>query len=101
MSLATENLYLAAFARTSGAALRRVVVSRTNGRDTAVFELDCQWAEKLLDEYDAGTAIVNLADYRRHLEELKDELFGALREIERRNENARPRSRERRRPTPR
>ena len=88
MALATENLYLGAYAMTNGARLHRVIVSRTDGRTTALFELDCVWSQKLVDEYYAGTATVNLAEYRHHLEALKDELFGALRGE---NENGRRR----------
>ena len=75
--ISTENLYLAAFARTNGATLKRVILSRSNGRDTAVFELECPWADRLSTEYYNGTAVVNLAEYREHLEKLKDELFDA------------------------
>jgi hypothetical protein len=90
MPLSTENLYLGAYALTHGAELKGVAVSRSNGRRTAVFELDCPWVHKLADEYYGGTAVVNLTEYRRHLEELKDELFGALRktETEQRREHA-------------
>jgi hypothetical protein len=83
MGLATENLYLGAYALTNGASLVRVVVSRSNGRRTAVFELDGPQVDELAEAYWAGTAEVNLARYREHLERLKDQLFGALR----RNEN--------------
>ena len=78
MPLATENLYLSAYVLTNGALLSRVLVSRTNGRKTAVFELEGPWVQRLSDEYFSGTACVNLAEYRRHLEALKDELFTAL-----------------------
>lgn len=89
MSLMTENLYLGAYALTNGAELKGVAVSRANGRRTAVFELDCPWIQKLADEYLAGAAVVNLAEYRQHLEGLKDELFGALRQIEMESETER------------
>ena len=75
--LASENLYLAAYALTHGARLKRISVSRSNGRKTAVFELDSPWVQKLSDEFYTGTAVVNLAEYRNHLEELKDQLFAA------------------------
>lgn len=76
---ATENVYLAAYLRTEGAELKTVQVSRSEGRSTAVFELDGPSVQRAADSYYAGTATVNLAAYRRHLEALKDELFGALR----------------------
>lgn len=80
--LASENLYLAAYALTHGAKLKRISVSRSNGRRTAVFELDSPWVQKLSDEFYAGTAVVNLSEYRNHLEELKDQLFAALKKTE-------------------
>ena len=76
----TENLYLAALLCTNGGGvLRRVVVSLANGRRTAVFELECAAGDELAGSFYDGSAIVNLADYRNHLEQLKDELFRALR----------------------
>ena len=89
-SLATENLYLAAYQVSEGAELRTVQVSRANGRSTAVFELEGPAVQRVAEAFWAGTAVVNLAEYRRHLETLKDELFGALRrnEIEKRENDA-------------
>ena len=95
-AIATENLYLAAFARTNGATPKRLTVSHANGRDTAVFELECPWADRLSTEYYNGTAVVNLAEYREHLEKLKDELFDALRRKQRRRDHVRARARQRR-----
>lgn len=80
--LLTENLYLGAFVLLNGAELKRVRVSRVNGRTTAVFEIDGACVQRLSDEYLSGTAVVNLADYRKHLEGLKDELFAALKRNE-------------------
>jgi hypothetical protein len=80
--LATENLYLGAYALSQGAALKAVVVSRSNGRTTAVFELDGPAVDQAAEDYYASRAVVNLADYREHLEALKDRLFGALRRTE-------------------
>jgi hypothetical protein len=97
MPLATENLYLGAYALSQGARLKGVVVSRSNGKTTAVFELDGPWVNQLQDEYYRGTAVVNLAEYRRHLEALKDKLFAALRrsESERREDHAHRKARAR------
>jgi len=81
--LVTENLHLSAYALANGARLKAVSVSRTNGRRTVIFELEAAYMHRLADEYYGQAAIVNLADYRRCVEELKDELFGALREDER------------------
>lgn len=80
--LASENLYLAAYALTHGARLKRISVSRSNGRKTAVFEIDSPSADKLSAEFYSGDAVVNLAEYRNHLEELKDQLFAALKKTE-------------------
>jgi hypothetical protein len=81
-ALSTENLYLGAFALSQGAELKRVVLSRSNGRTTAVFELEGQDVETLVRTYWEGSAIVNLAQFRESLEGLKDRLFEALRENE-------------------
>lgn len=92
MGLATsENLYFAAYALTEGAALRRITVSRSNGRSTAVFELEAPGMEKLSAAYYNATAEVNLAAFRNELEALKDRLFRALRENETHTETKRRR----------
>jgi hypothetical protein len=80
--LTTENLYFAAYALTAGARLRRIAVSRSNGRSTAIFELEAPGIEKLSAAYYDSTAVVNLAAFRNQLEALRDELFRALRENE-------------------
>ena len=83
MGLATsENLYFAAYALTEGAALKGITVSRSNGRSTAVFELEAPAIEKLSAAYYNATAVVNLAAFRNRLEALRDDLFRALRENE-------------------
>ena len=82
MGLATENLYLGAYALANGASLTRVLVSHSNGRRTAVFELEGARVEELAEDYYAERAVVNLARYREQLERLKDQLFGALRRSE-------------------
>jgi hypothetical protein len=74
----TENLALAAYALAEGAELRRITVSRSNGRRTAVFEIDSPEIEKLSTSYYDGSAIINLSRYRNSLEALKDQLFRAL-----------------------
>ena len=91
-TVTTENLYLGAYALTHGARLTGITVSRSNGRRTAVFELECDWVHRLADEYYSGAATVNLAEYRRHLEELKDELFTTLRRNETERRSARDQS---------
>ena len=79
MTCSTENLYLGAYLLSEGAELRRVSVSRANGRTTALFELEGEAVERASELFFSRRAIVNLAQYRRHLEALKDELFDALR----------------------
>ena len=93
--LITENLYLGAYALLNGAALQKINVSRSNGRTTAVFEIASPHADKLSDEFYQSTAIVNLGEYREHLERLKDELFATLKkhETERRDHETYPRPR--------
>jgi tRNA 2-selenouridine synthase SelU len=87
--LVTENLYLGAYALANGAQLKGVVVARSNGRKTVVFELDAPHVQRLADEFykEEETAVVNVAAFRQALEELKDELFAALRRTESEREN--------------
>ena len=73
--LITENLYLGAYALVNGATLERVSLSRSNGRTTAVFESSRPGAE-VVRRVLRGTAVVNLQEYRRHLEALKDSSSG-------------------------
>ena len=79
MELATEDLYLGAYVLSRGGALKGVRVSRASGRRTAVFALRGPRVSEEAEAYYAGRAVVNLREYREHLEALKDELFGALR----------------------
>jgi len=94
--LATD-VYLGAWLLHSGAVLKGVQISRSNGRATAVFELDGPRLDEHAARFYREEAEVNLAAYRRHLEALKDELFDAIRrnDAERRTDDARhdPRSR--------
>lgn len=92
--LQTENLYLGAFALLGGARLERIVLSRANGRRTAVFELEGDGLEALSAEFFSSRATVNLAAFRQELEFLKDRLFEALHEPETETE-ASPRPRRR------
>lgn len=78
----TENLALAAYALSEGAELRRISVSRSNGRRTAVFEIDSPAMERLSAAYYDGSAVVNLARYRNEFDGLKDALFQALQKTE-------------------
>ena len=94
--LATD-VYLGAWLIQSGAVLKRVQVSHSNGKPTAVFELEGPAIEQHAAEFFGEVAVVNLAAYRRHLETLKDSLFDAFRknEAERRTDDAHPRDRAR------
>ena len=87
--LATD-VYLGAWLLTEGAELKGVQLSRSNGKTTAVFELDGPGIEEHAALYFKERAVVNLAVYRRHLEKLKDELFDAIRrnDAERRPDDA-------------
>jgi hypothetical protein len=84
--LATD-LYLGAWLLHSGAVLKGVQVSRSNGKATAVFELEGPGLEEHAREWFEGRAVANVAAYREKVEALKDRLFDALRE----NENERRR----------
>ena len=81
--LATD-LYLGAWLLHSGAVLKGVQVSRSNGNGklTAVFELEGSGLEEHARQWFEGRAVANLAAYRERLEGLKDELFRALRQNE-------------------
>lgn len=79
---ASENLYLAAYCTTHGARLKRITVSRSNGRATAVFELEGADVHRLFAEYYGENAIVRLSAFRQALEELKDQLFATLKKTE-------------------
>jgi len=83
----TESLFLGAYALSEGAVLKRVVVTRANGRTTAAFDFEAPNAEKLTADFYSEAAVVNLARFREHLESLKDELFGALRRAQMENED--------------
>jgi len=87
--LATD-VYLGAWLMNEGAELKGVNISRSNGKTTAVFELDGPAIEEHAAQYFGERATVNLAAYRRHLEALKDQLFDAIRrnETERRTDDA-------------
>lgn len=80
--MVTESLYLGAYALSRGASLKRVVVSRANGRTQAAFELEAKDADELAADFYGRRAVVNLADFREQLEGLKDELFRAIRQSE-------------------
>ena len=85
----TENLSLAAYACSEGAVLRRITVSRSNGRRTAVFELESPDIERLSAAYYDESAIVNLSRFRNQLERLKDRLFQALKTTETQDQDRR------------
>jgi hypothetical protein len=97
--MVTESLYLGAYALSRGASLKRVVVSRSNGRTTAAFELEAPEADELASDFYQRRAVVNLAEYREHLEALKDQLFGALRRSENENETQRRKTHDEDRPS--
>ena len=78
----TENLALAAYALSEGAELRRIRVSRANGRRTAVFEIESAAMESLSGAFYDSSAVVNLARYRDQVSRLKDALCDALRVTE-------------------
>jgi len=87
MRLTTTDLYESGFLHCAGARLSDVWNERHKA-STVIFVFDdCKQSEGRLEElqrsYHAGTATVNLADYRRSLETIKDRMFRILR-----NENS-------------
>ena len=88
MHLTTTDLYESSFLHCCGAKLARAWVDRGRRRKTVVFlfEGNGQLAQ-LQTEYHTGRAVVNLAEYRASLEELKETMFGLLRGAPQENKN--------------
>ena len=53
-----------------------------NGRGQAFFQIEGKGLEELEEAYRSGRALVNPLQLKESLNELKDELFGRLRENE-------------------
>ena len=79
MRLTTTDLYESGFLHCAGAQLADVWNER-NRTSTVVFVFDGDYQlEELQKSYHNGTATVNLADYRRSVETLKDMMFDIIR----------------------
>lgn len=91
MRLATSDLYESGFFLCSGARLAEVVPDRSGASPKIVFTFEggCE-IEELQKSYWNGNATVNLSEYRRSLETLKDIMFRYVRgEEKRENKNRR------------
>ena len=79
MRLTTTDLYESGFLLCAGARLAEIWNER-NKASTVIFVFDGNYElEELQRSYHNGTATVNLADYRRSLETVKDRMFAVLR----------------------
>lgn len=83
--LQTEDLYLAAYALTRGAELKRLRVRLIGSRRLAVFHIEGgEDLDQVEDLYWRGEAVANLTLLKFHLRRLKDRAWDAVREEERR-----------------
>lgn len=90
MRLATSDLYESGYFLCSGARLAEVVPDRSGPGLKLVFTFEGGYEiEEMQRSYWNGNATVNLADYRRSLEALKDIMFRQLRGEESRNRRGR------------
>jgi len=84
MRLATSDLYESGFFLCGGAKLAEVVPDRSGPILKVVFTFEGNYElEEMQKNYWNGNATVNLAEYRRSLETLKDIMFRHIREQER------------------
>lgn len=104
MRLTTTDLYESGFLHCAGARLADVWNERHKA-STVVFVFDdCKQSEGQLEElqrsYHAGTATVNLADYRHSLETIKDAMFRILRNENQQGASTHPKERRNRNENP-
>ena len=80
MRLATSDLYESGYFLCGGACLAEVVPDRSGASPKLVFAFDGgDELGEMQRSYHCGTATVNLAEYRRSLEALKDIMFRHIR----------------------
>ena len=80
MRLATSDLYESGYFLCGGARLAEVVPDRSGASPKLVFAFDGgDELGEMQRSYHCGTATVNLAEYRRSLEALKDIMFRHIR----------------------
>ena len=79
MRTTTTDIYESSFLHCSGMTLADMWLDRGRLHNTAVFafEGDCRLTE-LQNSYHTGNAVVNLADYRRSLNRLRELMFRLL-----------------------
>ena len=83
MRLATSDLYESGYFLCGGAKLAEVVPDRSGASPKLVFTFEGNYElEEMQKNYWNGNATVNLAEYRRSLEVLKDIMFRHIRENE-------------------
>ena len=78
-SLATDDLFLAAYALSEGAELVGVDIVVSGARPVATFRLSAPRLSRLERAYLDGTAMTNVNSLKRYLKYVKDVLFNRLR----------------------
>jgi len=80
MRLATSDLYESGYFLCGGARLAEVIPDRSGASPKIVFTFEGDYGlEEMRKNYWNGNATVNLAEYRRSLETLKDIMFRHIR----------------------
>lgn len=80
MRLATSDLYESGYFLCGGARLAEVIPDRSGASPKIVFTFEGDYGlEEMRKSYWNGNATVNLAEYRRSLEHLKDIMFRHIR----------------------
>jgi hypothetical protein len=101
--LETDDLFLGAYGLVRGGELASVEVRGKNGRRVAVFQISGAAAEEAEREYHGGETTVDLRILKAEVRRLKDAVFTAIREEQRRGDagyEGRDRSRQVREPAP-
>lgn len=86
MELRTDDLFLAAYALTRGAAVAGVDMSGRNGRRLAFVRLTGEGLAELEREYLAGRATANVTVLRDLVRHVKDVMFAAIRSADEKEE---------------
>ena len=84
--LETDDLFLGAYGLVRGGELASVEVRGKNGRRVAVFQISGAAAEEAEREYHGGETTVDLRILKAEVRRLKDAVFTAIREEERRGD---------------
>jgi hypothetical protein len=93
--LQTDDLFLGAFGLVRGGELRAVELRGTNGRRVAIFTICGPGVEEAVREFHRGAALVDLRLLKSEVRRLKDAAFDAIREEERRRNDASEQGRDR------